>query len=233
MAVATAILAGLGLWAWRGLSELPAGTATETIAAGLEAARISAEAPPAPAREPGSEPPPADPGAVETGDDIRYVEGAGIVATRIDGPLTRAPSAVVVPEAAAPDGPKPTLYRLVVIEDADTVNLRSHTVQLANVAGPAADEMCTNASGAVWPCGMRARTALRRLVRSRALECLDLPSPEGAPARATCSAAGEDLSTWLVEHGWARPTNDAPDDLKALHAAAEAEGRGLFNPAGR
>lgn len=237
---ATALLVALGAWAFRSLSTFPAGTAAETITATIEAARTRAETrtsegaggtPAAAAAGGGTA---AAPGAVETGSDIRYVERDGIVATRVDGPLTRTQSTVVVPEAVVvPEGPKPTLYRLVVIEDVDTVNLRSHTVQLAHVEGPDADESCTTASGRNWPCGMRARTALRRLVRSRALECLDLAAPEGAPRRANCSAAGRDLSVWLMEQGWARPTDDAPAAMKELHAAAEAAGRGLYDPAGR
>lgn len=235
MVGATALLVALGAWALHSLSDLPAGTATQTITAELQAARIRASERTAdrdPAAPATAETADAPAGTVETGAGVRYVEGEGIVATRIEGPLTRAPTTVLVPEPIV-RGPEPTLYNLVVIEDADTVNLRTHTVQLAHVVGPEADETCTTAAGARWPCGMRARTALRRLVRSRALACLDVPAPEGAPQRATCSAGGTDLSTWLVEQGWARPSDDAPDALKELHAAAEDAGRGLYDPAGR
>jgi endonuclease YncB( thermonuclease family) len=69
-----------------------------------------------------------------------------------------------------------------------------------------------------WPCGAAAKTALRRLIRARAVVC-DLPGPgEHKSFTARCAVSGTDLSTWLVRQGWAKP-HDLPEP--ALADAAE------------
>ncbi len=242
LVAAAALLAVFGALALRGLSEIPEGSTGAAVTAEIAAAsRTAADREPVTAPRsrlvPG-EPQPAG-GEVEESGGVRYVEGAGIAATRIEGPLVREPTTVAPPP---PPPPEPTLYRLVVIEDADTINLRTRTVQLAHVRAPDADATCATASGGDWPCGMRARTALRRLVRRRALECLfasaakagaeeaaATPASDGAPLEANCTVAGTNLSEWLIEQGWAKPAGDAPEALKSLASEAEAAGRGMFD----
>ncbi|XWN32334.1 MAG: thermonuclease family protein [Devosia sp.] len=164
---------------------------------------------------------------------VRYVDEDGIVATRVEGPLTRARSAVKLPEKPPPG---PELLKLVVIESAGLINARKRNIQLAHIDAPSADHQCTDSQGTVWPCGRRARTALRRLVRRRALECSDVKSiyqpPEG-PSISTCLVAKTDLSRWLIEQGWATPTKTAPEEWTAVHEEAKAAGRGVYRPEGR
>lgn len=231
-AVASAILllasvAFAGFWwvAWRALGDLPA---RETLAEPGQTASA-----PGPRPVAGGE----DPLQAEPERRVRYVEEEGVVSMRPDGPLLRAPS----PEPPAPDAPappEPELYNLVIIESAALIDARTRRFRLAHVEAPAADERCTGSGGRTWPCGRRARTALRRLVQRRAIACDPLtdegtpapnePPPDGEPVVAQCSVGGTDLSRWLVENGWAEPTADAPEEWAALHAAARAEGRGLF-----
>lgn len=158
---------------------------------------------------------------------VRYVEGDGIVGVRQDGPLLRDASTVRLPP---PPGPEPERHRLVVIESATVVNVRSHHLRLAHIEAPDPDAQCDTPAGGTWPCGARARTALRRLVRRRALDCLELgENVSQAPVRpARCTVAGTDLAAWLVEQGWATPSEDAPADLAELHAEAQAAEVGLY-----
>lgn len=175
--------------------------------------------------------------------EVRFVEGQGIVGPRLDGPLVRLPA--MVKEAPPPPPPvaEPDLYRLVVIESAGVIDARSHIVRLAHVAAPDTSATCRNAAGASWPCGMRARTALRRLIRRRAIACTDpdwkpgeekRPPPRQGEMRVeACTVGGVDLAQWLVENGWAEPAAGAPEEWQALNDAAKAEGRGLYDAAGR
>ena len=73
-----------------------------------------------------------------------------------------------------------------------------------------------------------AKTALRRLVRARAVVC-DLPEPgEQKSFTARCAVSGTDLSTWMVRQGWAKP-NDPPEPALADAAeAAKSERIGLW-----
>ncbi|GAB5378179.1 MAG: hypothetical protein AcusKO_46410 [Acuticoccus sp.] len=195
-------------------------------------------APPAPARQP--EPETA---STSTPANVRFVEGQGIIGPRIDGTLVRLPAAV--PEAPPPPPPElsPELYRLVVIESAGTIDARTHKVRLAHVDTPAPGATCRNADGSQWPCGMRARTALRRLIRRRAIACIDPDAAPGDPPRPlpapgevrveACTVGNVNLSEWLVENGWAAPVDGAPGSWRELNAAAQAGGRGLYATAGR
>lgn len=234
------ICGGFWLFAFRSLEDLPGREALERASSG-----DAATAPDPTASAPG------DPGAprqtaaasprtavVETDDaaaaarGVRYVEQAGIVSPRPDGPLVREEVTVELPP---PPEPEPTLHQLVVIESAGIVNVRSHRLKLAHIEAPAADETCPSEAGGSWPCGTRARTALRRLVRRRALECLELGEEvSDDPVReARCTVAGTNLAEWLLEMGWARPDADAPEAYRTLHQAAVENGRGLFSANGR
>ncbi|MEO1103312.1 MAG: hypothetical protein AAFW98_06220 [Pseudomonadota bacterium] len=228
---ATLLLAAAGLlwllWsiAWQALTNLPSkeqlATVSTTVADAVAPRSTPAESAPEPREQRSS---------------VRFVEKDGIVGVRVDGPLERAPAIVRV-DPPPPPRIEPDLYRLVVIESAGLINARSHMIELAHIDAPSADLECTRADGAAWPCGRRARTALRRLIRRRAIECHDLKddeTPPDAPVRtATCSVANTDLAEWLVENGWAEPAGTAPDVWRELHAIAKAARRGLYNDEGR
>ena len=92
-------------------------------------------------------------------------------------------------------------------------------IRLNGIVASKADAQCHDKQGKNWPCGAAAKTALRRLVRARAVVC-DLPEPgEQKSFTARCAVSGTDLSTWMVRQGWAKP-NDPPEP--ALADAAEA-----------
>lgn len=158
-------------------------------------------------------------------------------------PLQRLPSSVQPPP---PLPPKPVRYHLVVVEDATTIDSSGTVLKIGEVQGPASFKACEDGSPVQWSCELRARTALRQLVRSRAIECLALDEdaarrleasadgnaepPEGGPFPATCSVGGTDIASWLVSQGWARPAEGAPDRLKVLSWIAQEQKRGLWRP---
>ncbi len=122
------------------------------------------------------------PAAVEAPPDaLRHVTGPGITAgPAAEGPLEREPTAVVLPpEPEEPAEP----FRLVVVVDPGLIDVRSHLVRLAHVSPPLTADTCTAPSGAEWPCGRRARTAVRRLIRRRAVACRPLEDPDTKPPR--------------------------------------------------
>jgi len=180
----------------------------------------------------------SEPAAQEPERRLRFIEKNGVVSVLPDAPLVREEP----PERSAPDttedGPEPDIHRLVVIEGGGIINARDTQLKLAHVDPPEADRMCKSETTGRWPCGRRARTALRRLVRRRAIACQPVdpgapPDQDAPPTEARCTVAGTDLSRWLVEHGWAPPSDSAPDAWTGLHEAARAEGRGLYTDAGR
>ncbi|WP_018700878.1 thermonuclease family protein [Amorphus coralli] len=163
----------------------------------------------------------------------------------IAAPLQRLPSSV---EPPPPLPPKPVRYHLVVVEDATTIDASGTVLTIGSVEGPTTFEACKEGSPVAWSCELRARTALRQLVRARAIECLavdeetarllsspEAEDPEGqhgpkGPFEATCSVGGTDIAGWLVSQGWAKPAEGAPDRLKVLSWIAQEQKRGLWRP---
>ena len=167
---------------------------------------------------------------------VRQVTGGGITrGPQADGPLERLPSTVEVPPPAPPPPPEPDRFRLVVVRHADLIDARTHNIDLAFVDAPAADVRCTDAAGNEWPCGMRARTEVRRLIQRRDIACapVDEEVQQDETVSTSCSVGRTNIGRWLVEHGWAEPAENAPEEFQALHAKAREEKIGLWQASGR
>ncbi len=148
------------------------------------------------------------------------------------GPIVRLQKAPeVVPVIPEPAPVEPRRFFRVVVADAGTLVAGDRTLRLADVDVPSADAECGDAAGNRWSCGTRARTALRRLVRHRAVECLPLGEASLAADGTSivrCRVGRTDIATWLVENGWAAPADAAAPALAALGETARDENRGLW-----
>ena len=120
------------------------------------------------------------------------------------------------------------IYYRVIVSDSGTLEAGDVVIRLNGLVASKADAQCHDKQGKNWPCGAAAKTALRRLVRARAVVC-DLPEPgEQKSFTARCAVSGTDLSTWMVRQGWAKP-NDPPEPALADAAeAAKSERIGLW-----
>ena len=120
------------------------------------------------------------------------------------------------------------IYYRVIVSDSGTLEAGNVVIRLNGIVASKADAQCHDKQGKNWPCGAAAKTALRRLVRARAVVC-DLPEPgEQKSFTARCAVSGADLSTWMVRQGWAKP-NDPPEPALADAAeAAKSERIGLW-----
>ncbi|MCW2307097.1 thermonuclease family protein [Rhodobium gokarnense] len=143
------------------------------------------------------------------------------------GPVAVGPT-LRLPGPPPPLKPKrPKRFFRVVVSDAGTIDAGDVTIKIADVETPELNRMCTDANGKEWPCGLIARTALRRLIRIRAIECAPPAADDGATITTACKVGPLDIATWLVGRGWAKPTVDNPQLVKARDAAKAAK-RGLW-----
>jgi|GEM_PF-677839 len=157
-------------------------------------------------------------------DDIRNVSPEGVTAPQVTGELTRiAPSERFLelmnpPAIPVPDGP----MELVQVEVPDSGHLKSGplTVKLAQIDALPLEATCKTALGASWPCGTRARTFLRGLIRRFKVSCTKGEEVGPQMVLARCSRGSIDLGTQLVRFGWAAAAADAPDELQQLSKAA-------------
>jgi endonuclease YncB( thermonuclease family) len=89
------------------------------------------------------------------------------------------------------------------VVDGDTLAIGATKVRLEGIDAPETDQICLNANGVQWTCGIDARDQLAAHIGGRTIGC----SPNGTDAYkrtlAICSLAGEDLNAWMVREGWA------------------------------
>jgi len=170
---------------------------------------------------------PATPAPVQTGQGtgemvelppVRDVTPEEMTAgPKVIGPTVRLPG----PVAPAPKPRKRRFFR-VIVSDAGTILADKVTIKIAGIATPDLKKTCTDAKNREWPCGLVARTALRRLIRIRAIECVSNPIEAPATVALDCSVGKTNLAEWLVAQGWAEPNGDGgalADELEEAKAA--------------
>jgi endonuclease YncB( thermonuclease family) len=170
-------------------------------------------------------PPPEAPKAAEPADPKAHLLAAEKAEAERNAALEQ--------KAATPLPRETKRYFKVRVRDAGTLEaglLLTDTVliTLEGIDAREADETCKKENGASWPCGAKARAALIRFIRSRAVTCTLPQGGETKDFAARCSVVGQDLSIWLVRQGWATPQNGAEPELAKALDAAKTERLGLW-----
>ncbi len=135
------------------------------------------------------------------------------------------------PEQKPREPEKPKRFYRIVAQDAGTLTSGKTTIRLADVQALGPDETCKGEGGKTWPCGRRARSALRRLIRAKSVVCSALERPAANELVARCAVGRVDINDWVVRHGWARPSSSEKERYAAALAAAKKAGRGLWRDA--
>lgn len=118
------------------------------------------------------------------------------------------------------------LYRPVVTASAE-FEAMGYRIAISGAESIALDETCTY-DGTIWPCGMRARSAVRMWLRGRALAC-DVPAaPERSLISVECRLGGQDVGAWLVSNGWARASKGSR--YEQAETVARRTGMGIHGP---
>jgi endonuclease YncB( thermonuclease family) len=117
------------------------------------------------------------------------------------------------------------------VVDGDTLAIGATKVRLEGIDAPETDQICLNANGMHWTCGIDARDELAAHIGGRAISC----SPKGRDAYkrtlAICSLAGEDLNAWMVRQGWALAYVQYSSAYRKFEDDARANQRGLWRGA--
>ncbi|WP_417676280.1 thermonuclease family protein [Roseibium sp.] len=230
---AIVLIAGASLLAWLLLADPPepptlrksASGETEPQTASPSDTRNTIAAQSAVTKEAAESPPPLP-------SDIRNVSPAGISPPEVTGKLTRVkPSQRLLdlinpPVEPVPDG-EFKLQRPKVI-DAGTLGTEDLLVRIAHISPLKPDETCVSRVGGTWPCGTRARTALRGLIRMFTIVCHKTQDLGPRQIAATCIRRKTDIGEWLVRYGWADPAEDAPETYLELAAEAKKNKRGKW-----
>ena len=115
----------------------------------------------------------------------------------------------------------PVIGRADVV-DGDTFDIGRVRIRLWGIDAPEARQPCTDMQGRAWPCGDRARDALRARLVTGSVRCEPRYSDRGGRQVAICKVGGRDLAGQLVEQGWAL---DYPHFSKGAFQAQEQRAR--------
>src|SRR6202140_733268 len=89
------------------------------------------------------------------------------------------------------------------IVDGDTVQIGETKIRLQGIDAPETDQVCLDAKGQTWACGIAARDELVKHSAGREWDC-DLASTDRyGRSLGNCFVEGEDVSAWMVRQGWA------------------------------
>ncbi|MGO4715854.1 thermonuclease family protein [Bradyrhizobium sp. 2TAF24] len=114
------------------------------------------------------------------------------------------------------------------VVNGDAVTIGKTRIRLAAVAAPGLEQLCINAAGERWTCGLAARDELAKHVESRSWSCQVLRADRYGRSVAKCTMDGEDVAKWLVRSGWATAVTRISHDYAADEAEAKAAKVGLW-----
>ncbi|KZL26880.1 thermonuclease family protein [Pseudovibrio sp. Ad37] len=182
--------------------------------AALEAARVAAEAkiPKTPPKHPQT---------------LRNVGGSRTPPPPVTTQLQRVAHVKVPRKSKQPPPKELVLYRPVAVDGA-TLSDKKKRISLHHIQPVPLSTTCPSEDGERWPCGIRARTALRAFIRQKRVTCSDIKSVQTDEYAASCSVGKHDLATWLIENGWAKAERNATDSLKEIAARARRSEQGIW-----
>lgn len=114
------------------------------------------------------------------------------------------------------------------IVSGESVVIGKTRVRLAALAAPSPEQLCLDAAGARWSCGLSARDELAGHVDKKPWSCQALRTDSYGRTVAKCSVDGEDIGKWLVRSGWAVAVTRFGHDYAADETAARANKAGLW-----
>lgn len=89
--------------------------------------------------------------------------------------------------------------------DADTLEVAGQYIRLGGIDAPEMAELCTDATGEAWTCGVWATQQARELLDGKTVRCVDLGDRSYSRIVGRCFLNGRDLAVLLIEAGAARP----------------------------
>ncbi|WP_208990739.1 thermonuclease family protein [Pseudovibrio sp. Tun.PSC04-5.I4] len=158
---------------------------------------------------------------------LRNVGGTFTPAPEVSGPLQRIAHVKAPRKPAGPPPKELVLFHPVALDGA-TLSDKKRRIQLHHIQAVPLSTTCPSKAGDKWPCGIRARTALRAFIGQKRVTCADMKTEQQDELIATCSVGKHDLATWLVKNGWAKAGADAPRALKIIAEKARRSEQGIW-----
>jgi endonuclease YncB( thermonuclease family) len=117
------------------------------------------------------------------------------------------------------------------IVDGDTVEIAATKIRLSGIDAPETDQLCLDAKGGKWACGIAARDELVKYSRDRSWTCHVTGADKYGRSLARCEVDGADVERWMVRSGWALAFVRYSREYVADEAEAKSKRAGLWSGA--
>jgi endonuclease YncB( thermonuclease family) len=116
------------------------------------------------------------------------------------------------------------------LSDGDSFSLGGERYRLQGIDAPELHQECKDAAGRAWPCGVRARTELRRIIADDPVRCRTISTDRYGRNIAVCQAGGRDLAEAMVRSGFATVIDrrGAANPYRGAQEQARVAKRGLW-----
>ncbi|HJV76053.1 MAG TPA: thermonuclease family protein [Noviherbaspirillum sp.] len=113
------------------------------------------------------------------------------------------------------------------VQEDGALRIAGNLIRLYGIYIPPTDRTCYTFIRPV-PCGPRAALALDFRISGDFVHCLPRATLQDGSIIASCRSENEDLSAWMLQHGWAVALPDAPFEYLTLERLAQAKGIGIW-----
>ena len=117
------------------------------------------------------------------------------------------------------------------VVDGDTLVIGTTKFRMEGIDAPETDQVCLDARGARWTCGIDARDQLASHIAGRVITCVSNGTDVYHRVLATCSLPRDNLNDWMVQQGWALAYVKYSSAYVLSEQAARAYQRGLWQGA--
>ncbi|RJG07722.1 thermonuclease family protein [Noviherbaspirillum cavernae] len=131
--------------------------------------------------------------------------------------------AMPVPHAAA----QSDISSFAFVQEDGSLRISGYRIMLYGIYIPPTERTCYTFVRPI-PCGTRASLALDFKISGYFVHCVKRAEYPDGSLVASCRAGNEDLSEWMLQHGWALALPDAPFQYGAMESVARARGIGVW-----
>ncbi len=117
---------------------------------------------------------------------------------------------------------------IALVTDGDTIVIGKSRIRLEGIDAPETDQVCIDDKRQRFPCGLRARDALRELIGGQAIRCAGDAVDRYGRLLMTCWAGVRDINSAMVEAGWALAYTRYSDRYVPQERVAREHSRGLW-----
>jgi endonuclease YncB( thermonuclease family) len=119
------------------------------------------------------------------------------------------------------------LVSYAFVQNDGSLEINRKKIWLYGIYIPPTDRTCRTYESPIV-CGPRAILALDFKIGSFFVDCEKKGENEDGSIVALCRLKGEDLSSWMLQQGWAVALPDAPFEYQALEKIARAKEKGIW-----